>query len=353
MTSPPSIEILPGNSPAVSPLISICIPNFNGAEYIGQCIRSVLAQECDCEIEIILHDDASTDNSLDIIREQFPEVHVLASKTNAGFCISNNRMVAHSHGRFILLLNNDAVLRAGSLKAFVNHTTRQPKQGILGLPQYTLINGTLVDRGYHFDPFMNPIPVFAEGPTEVGAVTGACLWIPRDLWETIGGFPPWFESVAEDIFLCCAARLIGHSVTLLEGPGFDHWIGRNLGGGKVVQQKLSSSVRRRSLTERNKTWVMMMCYPLWLLMITLPFHFLFLGIEALAILLWQNDWQAVKTIYAKLPGRVLEFNTEVCKLRSKLQSQRKISFDTFFATTRIVPWKLIMFMRFGFPKISK
>lgn len=347
------IEILPGTTPALLPLVSICIPNYNGADYIRECIVSVLAQERDYEIEIVLHDDASTDYSLCIIRKDFPEVHVLASKSNVGFCISNNRMVEYSRGQYILLLNNDAVLRPGSLRAFINHTAKQSKKGIIGLPQYALHDGSLVDRGYHFDLFMNPIPVFKEGSTEVGAVTGACLWIPRDLWEAIGGFPPWFESVAEDIFMCCATRLFGRPVTVLEAPGFDHWIGRNLGGGKIVHQKLSSSVRRRSLTERNKTWVMIMCYPLWLLAVTLPFHFLFLSIEALALLLCKKDWQAVKAIYAKLPGRLLEFNTEVWKLRSKLQSQRKCSFSAYFTTTRIAPWKLIMFMRFGFPHISK
>ena len=85
MTMPPKIEFLRGSSQAISPLVSICIPNYNGADYIEQCIRSVLTQERDYEIEIVLHDDASTDNSLNIIREQFPEVHVLASKANVGF----------------------------------------------------------------------------------------------------------------------------------------------------------------------------------------------------------------------------------------------------------------------------
>ena len=85
MTIPPKIEVLPGNSQATSPLVSICIPNYNGADYIGQCLRSVLAQERDYEIEIILHDDASTDTPLATIREQFPEFHVFATKINAGF----------------------------------------------------------------------------------------------------------------------------------------------------------------------------------------------------------------------------------------------------------------------------
>jgi GT2 family glycosyltransferase len=348
-----AVEILPGNGRPADPLVSICIPNYNGAEYIEQCIRSVLAQERDYEIEIILHDDASTDESLQIIRAQFPQVEVLANKENVGFCISNNRMVAHSRGEYVLLLNNDAVLRPGSLKAFRDFAVTQPIQGILGLPQYTLYDGSLVDRGYEFDPFMNPIPVFAEGPTEVGAVTGACLWISRNLWDTIGGFPPWFESVAEDIFLCCAARLLGYSVTILNEPGFDHWIGKNLGGGKIVDKKLSSTVRRRSLTERNKTWVMMMCYPLPVLLILLPFHFLFLGIEGLVMLLMKRDWGTVDAIYAKLPKRLMEFKVNVSVLRSRLQSQKQCRLGVYFSMYKIIPWKLVMLFRHGLPHLTK
>jgi len=348
-----TVEILPGNMRPAQSIVSICIPNYNGAEYIEQCIQSVLAQDRDYEIEIILHDDASTDESLQIIRAQFPQVEILASKENVGFCISNNRMVAHSRGEYVLLLNNDAVLRPGSLKAFRDYAATQPIQGILGLPQYTLYDGSLVDRGYEFDLFMNPIPVFAKGPTEVGAVTGACLWVPRNLWDAIGGFPPWFESVAEDIFLCCAARLLGYSVTILKEPGFDHWIGKNLGGGKIIDKKLSSTVRRRSLTERNKTWVMMMCYPLPVLLILLPFHFLFLGIEGLVMLLMKRDWHAVDTIYAKLPRRLMEFKASVNTLRSKLQSKKQCRIDVYFSMYKIIPWKLVMLFRHGLPRLTK
>lgn len=344
--------ILPGKALPDSPLISVCIPNYNGSDYLEQCIRSVLLQDIDAEVELILHDDASSDDSLRIIREHFPQVEILASKKNVGFCISNNRMVAHARGEYILLLNNDAVLRPESLKTLKKYALSQLSPGILGLPQYTLYDRSLVDRGYEFDLFMNPIPVFAEGPTEVDTVTGACLWIPRKIWDEIGGFPDWFESIAEDIYLCHAARLLGHSVTILATPGFDHWIGRSLGGGKVTAEGLASTARRRRLSERNKTWVMMICYPLLLLLPLLPLHLIFLCIEALALLLTGAHWGQIKKIYFSLPSSTAKYLLPTLETRRHIQSNRRLSFWRYFERTHLLPQKLVMLLRHGMPKIN-
>ena len=238
-------------------------------------------------------------------------------------------MVAHSRGEYVLLLNNDAVLRPGSLKAFRDYAATQPIQGILGLPQYTLYDGSLVNRGYEFDLFMNPIPVFAEGPTDVSTVTGACLWIPRKVWDEIGGFPDWFESVAEDIYLCHAARLLGYPVVVLAEPGFDHWIGRNLGGGKVVSEGLVSTTRRRTLSERNKTWVMMICYPLPMLLLILPIHGVLLAIEAIALLATGTRWNKVKSIYLSLPANLCASFARAMEARRHIQRNRKTPFAQY------------------------
>lgn len=352
MTTPPNIEILTGSSQAVSPLVSICIPNYNGADYISECIASVLAQERDYEIEIVVHDDASTDNSLNIIRGQFPEVHVLASKTNVGFCISNNRMVDYAHGEYILLLNNDAILRPGSLHAFLREAHSAHVPGIVGLPQYSLVDGALVDRGYEFDLFMNPIPSFATGRQDVATVTGACLWIPRNIWDEVGGFPDWFESVAEDIYLCHAARLLGHRVTVLDEPGFDHWIGRNLGGGKVQDDRLVSTTRRRKLSERNKTWVMMICYPFPVLMVALPIHFALLAVEAIGLLITGTPLGKVKAIYLSLPSALVRGVAHVMDIRRRIQGRRRIRFADYLHRFHLLPWKLVMLLRHGMPNLS-
>ncbi|MCK5685272.1 glycosyltransferase, partial [bacterium] len=129
------------------PVCSVCIANFNGLDTIQDCINSVLEQKCSLSIEIIIHDDASTDNSVYFIKQHFPQVILIESKNNVGFCISNNRMADIAKGKYILLLNNDATLLPNALNILYEYAENQTKAGILGLPQYDMQTEKLIDIG--------------------------------------------------------------------------------------------------------------------------------------------------------------------------------------------------------------
>jgi len=333
------------------PLISVCVANYNGQALLPECLDSVFAQEGPFRLEVLVHDDASTDASVGLLAEKYPQVRVIRSTHNVGFCISNNRLAEIARGDYLLLLNNDARLRAGSLNAFLNHTLKTSGLTILGLPQYSLIDGVLVDRGYEFDWFMNPIPVFFEGTHEVATATGAALWIPRAVWDAVGGFPPWFESVAEDIFFCQAARLLGFPTFVLGEPGFDHWIGKNLGGGKVIADKLRTTVRRRALSERNKTAVMLICYPWWALAAVLPLHALFLAAEAVGLWLSGPGRGKIGRIYGQIVPFLWRNRRQLLALRRSLHARRAVSGWRYMRRFRWLPQKLIMLLRHGLPDV--
>ena len=187
-----------------------------------------------------------------------------------GFCISNNRMVAAARGDYLLLLNNDTRLHPGALEALLGYQQDTPDAGILTLPQYNMATGELLDRGMFMDLFANPIPNTQAGTREVATVMGSCLWIQRELWEEIGGFPEWFGSIAEDMYLCCCARLMGRRVVAVDESGYDHAVGYSFGGGKVEGRRLKSSLRRRALSELNKNRVIAACYPGYSALLLLP-----------------------------------------------------------------------------------
>jgi GT2 family glycosyltransferase len=334
------------------PTVSVCIANYNGMTVIDACIRSVLDQDCDFSVEIIVHDDASTDGSLTHIREHYPEVVVIESTENVGFCIANNRMAQAACGEYLLLLNNDAELFEDSLRVLHAEAFAIGGPAILGLPQYSAADGELIDRGSMLDPFLNPIPNLDSKRADVGMVIGACLWIPRGLWQEIGGFPEWFHTLAEDMFLCCVARLRGYPVRALLDSGFRHWVGNSLGGGKVTTEKrLVTSVKRRALSERNKTFVMILCYPPLLLLALLPLHLVLLHLEGALLALMKRNIALWRDIYAPLLPALWQAREKVITVRRSIQGYRTSTLASFCAPFRWLPWKLEMLRRHGLPEV--
>ncbi len=233
----------------------------------------MLGQSFNQTIEIIVHDDYSTDGSVDHILANYPDIILIKSSDNVGFCVANNRMVAQATGRYILLLNNDAALFRDALASLVAHAATLPCPGILGLPQYDWKSDRLLDIGCLLDPFLNPLPNLDPDQGDVAMVAGACLWLPRQLWQELGGFPNWFGSIAEDLYLCTRARLAGHPVQALGHSGFRHHVGHSFGGGRSEHgNRLATTRKRRALSERNKTFVMAMTYPAPWFQLLFPVH---------------------------------------------------------------------------------
>lgn len=339
------------NRPA-APLCSVCIANYNGIDLLADCLNSVLAQQGDISIEIIVHDDASTDGSLAILRERYPQVEVLAGAQNAGFCISNNRMAAHARGEFILLLNNDAALYPDALLTLLHAARARAQPCILTLPQYDWTTGALVDRGCMLDPFYNPIPNLDPERTEVAMAIGACLWIPRALWNSLGGFPEWMESIAEDLYLCCLARSCGVDVCATSTSGFRHRLGASFGGARIEHNRLKSSMRRRRLSERNKTYVLFIFTPTPLMWPLLAVHLGMVLLEGLVVTAIRMDRRIFTDIYANVPASLWRQRENLRWLRTRTRIVRTTSIRTYFRVFSLLPRKLLLLLRHGIPRIN-
>jgi len=337
---------------STSPLVSVCIANFNGMEVIDDCLRSVLEQKGHIPVEILVHDDASSDGSAAYIRNRYPDVKRIESQENVGFCIANNRMAAAARGKYLLLLNNDAALYPDALQTLLAEANRLDQPAILGLPQYDAANGDLIDIGSLLDPFLNPVPNRNPDRNEVGMVIGACLWIPKALWQELDGFPEWFGSIGEDLYLCCRARLTGYPVRALGISGYRHRVGASFGGGKVQGNKLTTTFRRRALSERNKIFVMAICYPGSLLAWLLPLHLALIHLEGLLLTLIKGDSTVWHKIYAPLLPALWRQRHELLTLRRSTQLQRKASLRTWLAPFSWIPWKFKMLIRHGLPNLT-
>ncbi|HKK23041.1 MAG TPA: glycosyltransferase family 2 protein [Pseudohaliea sp.] len=343
--------MVPGQQPG-KPRVSVCIANYNGDDVLEACLASVAAQTCSFAVETLVHDDASTDGSPALVRSRFPAVTLLCADENVGFCRSNNRLAAAARGDYLLLLNNDATLHPGALEALYRYQDAHGDAGILTLPQYAADSGELLDRGMHMDLFANPIPNTAPGTREVATVMGSCLWISRALWEELGGFPEWFGSIGEDMYLCCLARLRGRAVVAVDETGYDHVVGHSFGGGRVEGRRLRSSLRRRALSELNKNRVMALCYPGFTVLLLLP-QALLLLLEGLALSLRDGNLRVLRQIYLPAIARVAGDWRRLRRERRAIQAARRRGIADFFRPLRLTHHKLWLLRRYGLPHISE
>src|SRR5580700_1417129 len=91
-----------------TPDLSAIVVSYNTRDMTLECLRTLDAALEGLSAEVIVVDNASTDGSVDSIRNAFPSVRLIARETNAGFGAANNQAMGMAHGRFLLLLNSDA-----------------------------------------------------------------------------------------------------------------------------------------------------------------------------------------------------------------------------------------------------
>ncbi|MHC5037157.1 MAG: glycosyltransferase family 2 protein [Planctomycetota bacterium] len=214
--------------------LSILIVSFNTSALLKESLVSICTGKNGSECEVLVIDNHSSDGSPEMVRENFPEVRVIANEKNLGFARGVNRGIEESSGRYILILNADTVLPEDgipTLLAFADEEYRNRRAGIVGVRllnadgslqyskgRFPTISRTLADalrpkprRKYTYSEY--------DVPGETDWVTGACLLVRRELLEDLGNLDENFFLYYEDVDLCWRAHQKGWKVVYY--PGFE------------------------------------------------------------------------------------------------------------------------------------
>jgi len=122
--------------------LSIIIVNYNSAEYLFKCLASIYHGNRDVNLEIIIVDNNSHDDSISIIRKYYEDATIIANDTNVGFATANNQALERTAGKYILLLNPDTVLPPHSLRNLIDFLEINPSIGMLS-PKLIKADGSL------------------------------------------------------------------------------------------------------------------------------------------------------------------------------------------------------------------
>lgn len=333
------------------PAISVCIANYNGEDLLDECVQSVLSQDFPHGVEILVHDDASTDGSLRLLAERYPDVVVIASDANVGYCVSNNRLAARAAGEYLLLLNNDASLRPGALQALFNAGIGRASPFALTLPQFDRAGGELVDRGVRLDLFHVPFANHDADCTRIAYVQGACLFMRRDDWGQLGGFPAWMQSNAEDAFLCARVRLRGGALAVVDGSGYDHAQGSSFGGNRPGDAQPITTYRRRYLSERNRAGMVLACTPTPVAWLLYAVQLLLLLLEGVAVTTLKFDAKVWSAIYWPAVRDSLGMLRQIRASRVEAQRGRRIGLWSYLRILHPLPHKLTYLFSSGLPRL--
>ncbi len=189
----------------MNPKVSVIIPNYNYSQYIGEAVGSALSQTYK-NIEVIVVDDGSKDNSLEIL-ENFAGRIKIIKQQNAGVSAARNSGVENSDGEFIAFLDADDVWLPEKIEKQINCFSANKNLGLVHVAVQD-IDAHGKNLKSHFDGLAGSVAeelLLLERSVILGGGSG--IMIPRKLFDEIGGFDPRLSTSADwDIFYRIANR---------------------------------------------------------------------------------------------------------------------------------------------------
>ncbi len=239
-------------------ILSVVFVSYNTAKMTIEAIDSLLASEVDFELEVIIIDNASSDNSVELIKKHHPAIPLIENKQNVGFGRANNQALEIMKGDFLLLLNTDAFVKTDTLQKTMDFMINNPNCGLLGVK--------LIGRDGELQPscryFPTPFSLFTvrmglghifrgiklvDDPSTDHNITQECDWVPgcyyllrKETINDVGLFDPLYFMYSEEVDHCFSIKKAGWKVVYFAEADVVH-----IGGESAKAISKISSVSRQ------------------------------------------------------------------------------------------------------------
>lgn len=227
--------------------VAIVIVSYNSADFIGDCLRSVISARRDVRQQIIVVDNDSKDHTVEFIRGNFPEVELIVPGANLGFAAGVNLGASHADAEFVLLLNPDTVIRGHAVDTIVDFARKNPGHGLYG-GRTLRPDGGLEPSSCWGEPTLWSMAMFGLGLStlapknrwldpeslgdwrrdsvrEVGVITGCFLLAPKTVWDELGGMDERYFMYGEDADFAMRARRLGYRPVICPDAELVHEVG--------------------------------------------------------------------------------------------------------------------------------
>jgi hypothetical protein len=242
------------------PKVAVIIPNWNTQRWLPGCLNGLRAQSYR-DFRVLLVDNGSTDQSLELVRAQYPEVEILALPENRGFAPAVNAGIRHSCSEYVALLNVDTIPHPDWLRWLVEVMDQSlPTVGSLASKILSMDDPTIMDdAGNNLSWYGSACKRGRGEPAknydqieEVFSACGGAALYRRSFLEKVGLFDETFVSYLEDVDLGLQGQLVGYRCLYVPGAQVLHqWRGAGIPRPKYVYL---ATRNRLALLFKNIPW---------------------------------------------------------------------------------------------------
>jgi hypothetical protein len=340
------------------PLVSIIVLNCNGANWLPKCFESIKAQTILHQIETVMVDNNSTDDSVAVARKlltDFPSACIVRNSENLGFCEGNNSGARPAKGRWLLFLNNDTWLEPDCMEKLIAGTEKISAAAstplVLNYP-----DNSYQDFGFYgFDFFGLPSPSAVATHTREIFIAGGCSYLIRaDAFNQLGMFDADYFIYSDDADLSWRVWIAGYKVAGIFEAKLHHRgaAGVNPSGG-ITTVEFRTNDRKRFLTNRNCLLTLLKNGQHMLLAIIPLIALLFL--ESLAGALLLRRWSFVRASFWSVLRDCWRLRSHISRHRKRIATFRKRSdfWMLRFFKLRLNRWDEVKrTIKFGPPRVD-
>ncbi|MDP4289713.1 MAG: glycosyltransferase family 2 protein [Bacteroidota bacterium] len=328
---------------------AVVILNWNGKRFLKQFLPQVISRSND-QAAIIVADNASTDDSVEMLKQNFPEIEIIINPTNSGYAGGYNQALKQVDAEYYILLNSDievgenwiepviAMMDADKsiaacqpkIRSYIDHESFE----------YAGAAGGFIDtfgypfcRGRLFQTIEKDNGQF-DDPCEIFWATGACMFVRADIFHTAGGFDTDFFAHMEEIDLCWRIKNMNYKIMYCPDSVVYH-----IGGGTLPK----NSPRKTYLNIRNNLFLLLKNLPVSRLFAILFARFILDGIASIKFLIdgGIGDFMAVLKAH-------LSFYAHFNKMRRKRNSTQSQHTGIFHGN---VVWEYYVMRRHTFREL--
>ena len=343
-----------------APKISVIVLNYNGVQWLDRCFESLEKQTIFADLEIILTDNNSTDDSVKFteawLARSGAKGRVVQNGANLYYCGANNNGAAAGTGEFFLFLNNDTWLETDCLEQLYQRVQAAKADAATPLVLNYDDNAFQNNGASGLDVFgMTTHQAPTASVTEVFACCGCSLLVRAEMFRKIGGFAAELLIYADETDICWRVWIAGGKAVTVPQARLHHRgaaVANPVGGSKPVEQRTTDT--KRFLANRNGL-LFIAKNARNLLLVMLVSQLLLLLVEAVYSLLITRRWSHIRKSYLGAIAAAFKMLPHIREWRRKISGFRQHGDFWMLRFLRLVPCRFVEaknLLKLGTPKID-